>query len=101
VGARLTFFEKILLPSERSDHGSLNPRATTRAKVVPVLIDNAAQQVVAAEARAAAVALLTVGADWRTAKDFGNPTAELAEVCACPTFVVRPQETALPAAPEG
>ncbi len=57
--------------------------------VVPVFAEGDASVAAIEESTTAAVAVLPVGADWRTATDFGEPTADLAERLACPTLVIR------------
>ena len=57
--------------------------------VVPIFAEGDANMAAVEESTGAAVAILPVGSDWRTATDFGEPTADLAERLACPTIVLR------------
>lgn len=66
--------------------------------VVPVFAEGDASVAAVEESTGAAVAILPAGADWRTATDFGEPAATLAERLACPTLVIR-AATALEAQP--
>lgn len=57
--------------------------------IVPVFVGNDALDVAGSETAEGVVAVVPVGDDWFTEKDFGHPAAELAERTACPMFVVR------------
>ncbi|MHB8645140.1 MAG: cation:proton antiporter domain-containing protein [Thermomicrobiales bacterium] len=57
--------------------------------VVPVFVGSDALNVAGGETAEGVVAVVPVGDDWHTEEDFGHPAAELAELTACPMFVVR------------
>jgi Kef-type K+ transport system membrane component KefB len=57
--------------------------------VVPVFVGSDALSVAGSETAEGVVAVVPVGDDWHSEEDFGHPAAELAELTACPMFVVR------------
>jgi Kef-type K+ transport system membrane component KefB len=57
--------------------------------VVPVFVGGDSLSSAGGETAEGAVAVVPVGDDWFTEEDFGHPAAELAELTACPMFVVR------------
>jgi len=57
--------------------------------VVPVFVGSEALSVAGSETAEGVVAVVPVGDDWHSEEDFGHPAAELAELTACPMFVVR------------
>jgi Kef-type K+ transport system membrane component KefB len=57
--------------------------------VVPVFVSGDTLHDAGRETAEGAVAVVPVGDDWQTQEDFGHPAAELAELTACPMFVVR------------
>jgi K+:H+ antiporter len=57
--------------------------------VVPVFIGGDSLNSAGSETAEGTVAVVPVGDDWYTEEDFGHPAAELAELTACPMFVVR------------
>ena len=57
--------------------------------IVPVFVSGDTLHDAGRETAEGAVAVVPVGDDWYTQEDFGHPAAELAELTACPMFVVR------------
>jgi Kef-type K+ transport system membrane component KefB len=57
--------------------------------IVPVFVSGDTLHDAGRETAVGAVAVVPVGDDWQTQEDFGHPAAELADLTACPMFVVR------------
>ncbi len=68
--------------------------------IVPVFVGGDALDAAGGETTEGSVAVVPVGEDWHSGEDFGHPAAELAELTACPMFVVR-ATNATGAAPTG
>jgi len=68
--------------------------------IVPVFVGGDALDAAGGETTEGSVAVVPVGEDWHSGEDFGHPAAELAELTACPMFVVR-AANATGAAPTG
>jgi len=58
--------------------------------VVPVYAGGDGRALVASELADAPVAVIPVGPDWASRRDFGHPTETIAEEAGCPLLVVRP-----------
>ena len=58
--------------------------------VVPVYADGDGRALVASELADAPVAVMSVGPDWASRRDFGTPTETIAEEAGGPLLVVRP-----------
>ncbi len=79
-------------------------RRETGLWVVPVFADGDGRELASRELDDASAAVIAVGADWATTRDFGRPTEALADAAGCPVLVVRtaprPQSQSV-AAPHG
>ncbi|MCA1684564.1 MAG: hypothetical protein LC745_00980, partial [Planctomycetia bacterium] len=64
-------------------------RRETGLWVVPVYSEGDGRTLAARELAGAAVAMIPVGDDWATARDFGRTTEGIVEEAGCPLLVVR------------
>ncbi|HWE39967.1 MAG TPA: cation:proton antiporter, partial [Isosphaeraceae bacterium] len=82
--------------SEALAHRADELRRESGLWVVPVYADGDGAALALSELAGASVAVVPVGPDWATTRDFGRPTEALAEAASCPLLVVRPAPAARP-----